>query len=176
MATTSNDTANDTKARILKTREELCSHLTRLGHAVASLGDNVDGVYTHLTIREERRRNGGWRSVGSGRLRVTFGVYGSLQQFPEPKVGFDYAKLAEEISAFVKDQLKRDELNKAREARYEAALTAARRLNAEPRHPSASIGVDRYNHLKLEINCNLSEEQARQLLAAASAILKAGGA
>jgi hypothetical protein len=165
--------------RVKAVRAALQAELEGLGHrweepTPNGCGPKVDGVYIHLDIFEEGK--GGWRRQhGNGRLRIKFGPWGDVRQFPEPKAGFDARKIAREISAYIKGCIARRTRERDLTVRTQANRTVADAINAE-------LGLSRFVGLRADVDartgmlvvrfgaaCN--EEQARALLAGARAIL-----
>jgi hypothetical protein len=153
-------------------RAALQAELEARGHRWEERGGEwsptVDGVLLHLEISEEGR--GGWRRQhGNGRLRLKFGGYGDVRQFPEPKAGFDARKIAEEIAIYVKGCLAQRKREQEASARLQTNRAIADAINAELglstfMGPRADV-ESRTGRLIVRIDAALNEEQARALLA-----------
>jgi len=160
-------------------RVALQAELERLGHrweepTLNGCGPKVDGVYIHLDIFEEGK--GGWRrQQGNGRLRIKFGPWGDVRQFPEPKAGFDTRKIAGEISTYVKGCIARRTREQDLAARTQANRAVADAINAElglSRFVGPRADVDaRTGMLVVRFEAACNEEQARALLVAGKMIL-----
>lgn len=155
--------------------------LKQLGHATGGSEPSlIDGVYIHLAVTEDHKSYSNWhRTYGTGRLRVKFGGYGNVRQFPEPKAGFTPERLAQiagEISNYVSQLALARVRQQEAAARYESGKAVAERINSDLglppyRSPRAeSTG----NGLRVCIDKICTEAQARALLAAYKEIFRQG--
>jgi hypothetical protein len=159
--------------------------LEQRGHVAAAqmttgFGQTWDGIFIHLEISEDTA-TGGWigRSRGTGRLRIKFGDYGDVRQFPEPKKGFDIEKLAGEISVHIQCQTRARALREERAVRYNVNKVVAAQINTD-------LGLKDYSPravvdgttgaLVVQVSTGCSEVQARAILAAVKQILAAAPA
>lgn len=102
------------KGKALGVRDQIVAALTALGHKVETLdGDsiwcrpqitNIDGMWFHVIVKPTETSSG-YRFRPTGKLCVSIGSFeaGGMKAYPEPKAGFDIAKLAGLISAAVRE-------------------------------------------------------------------------
>lgn len=167
--------------RGLKFQALLLETLTKAGRKIETgpgvvYGPRVDGIAIQLQIRETIDHT---HHRESGRLRLTFGVYGNgnKKQFPEPKGGFDVVKIAAAIEELVTESLAKKAQNERVAQSRDVNRPLAEALNAEFngsewRGLYAGTGVS--GHLTMKLSRTVTEEQARALFTAYNAIFGTG--
>ncbi len=164
----------------LETRAALKREIESLGHTWQEREHGgmrlvaVDGIDVFLEMPEEGMGTFHSRR-GSGRLRLKFGDYGDVQQFPEPKAGFDAPRIAKAISAYVRERVARQQAAEALCRRRDASRALADAINDDLGLSSAcGIRAEANLHsgsLQVRIEQSCSENEARALLAVAKQIL-----
>ena len=115
------------KCKSLGVRDQIAGALKALGHKVkTSDGESVwdqaqiteiDGTWFRVIVKPTEASSG-YRFTPTGKLCVSVGRFGGMKTYPEPKAGFDVAKLAGLISAAVKGMVMADKARELAAARY----------------------------------------------------------
>lgn len=183
--------ANQSDASIDSVIERRSAARSAIGLALAALGHEwedrathsgperdvvVDGVAIYLVIAEDIKNSDWLRRSGNGRLRLKFGDYGEVRQFPEPKRGFDTRHIAAEISAYVRDKVARHQFATDLETRRRRSRAVVDAINAQlelDRGGEVRADVDiRTGRLMVSVQTICSEEMTRAILMAAVQLLR----
>ena len=159
------EAARAIQARVQGIKDQLAAALTAKGRTVTHTpyDVSVDGISIHLKVSEDGA-GGRYSHRGSGKLRIKFGGYGSMRQFPEPKAGFDMEKIATEIDNHVKNGLETLARNQKLQAQVKDMEPVAAALNAE--FGQFSVRVDNSGALVVRCERQVTEGQARKFLTA----------
>jgi hypothetical protein len=161
--------ANDQRAEDIITAIEVA--LTDAGHSAdfgrKDLGcrkfiNEVDGIYVGIQVKPQ----GGTSYKPPTKLRLTFGSR-MVRQFPEPKNGFDAAKITAAVIEYVESEKARKASEAKAQDNHAKYLELADKINAEfgiSRYASTAVKATSYG-LKVEIASTVTEDQARAIMA-----------
>jgi hypothetical protein len=131
------------------------------GHQVDDQLDKVDGIHIWFSLTPERHHTGLFKYEFTGSLRMKFGR--PVQQFPEPKCGFDIYDKAHRIKMYVVIEKNKQEVAARRaglKVQFEqAAERLARKHSLSTLYDIHSCSSGLTIHL-----ANLSEADADEIL------------
>jgi hypothetical protein len=172
----------NTETRKQKVMDDIREVLVTRGHKCRDGGDGrangldvVDGHLTFFYCTEESTKQGFSVTKGTGRLRIKIGNIGDVQQFPEPKTGFDVGKIADAIEKMVARKKSAEESRLEVEKARNVNEPLAKRLNKEfglsdYGQPRACVGSS--GELRVEFKGDVDESKARRILASIVITLK----
>lgn len=137
--------------------DALAAVLVALGHAVEWRMRSIVVDGEDLSAGFDCERPGRWRFTApyNGKVRFKLGNFGHVKQYPEPKAGHDFAKLAADVLAYRERKLQERERDRKWSEKVMVVEAVARRLNEglSERLFSVSNG-------ELHFNADLTQEQA----------------
>jgi len=137
----------------------------RAGIISSSSLNYVDDEYVCFELVEEKAH--GFPRPEQPKLRIILGSYGDKQQFPEPKNGFDFGKIAEAIKKRVetsKAKKNRDEEIRIKKLKNEMVAKFLNEKFGFTPYGHPRVDVNKYGDLEVNLSLRGSEEKLTDLL------------